>query len=1019
MTSSETLLSYLRDPRLASHATDAAPVWLWASDASRVLWANAAGAAVLGEASPRALSERRFHPNHPAAREVTRIVGALPDSGANGSPHLDKLGWGTPILCCCESVQVAGGPAGVLIAGAEPAGPTLSLAERARRLLSETEGSAVLAPDGTLLHAGREAAVRLEGCACLGMLGLNALIAEALTCGLARSRIAGSELVLTRLGMGDTTALLATFQPPAPAGEGDPSPSAAEQEPGARRLDEGAVGDATGTPATGPADFTGLVSRLVARGHPLRFMWRMDTEGRFVIESDEFLALAGPRTAALLGRPWSDVAVALTLDPEGSIARAVASRDTWSGITVHWPVDAAGTRLPVLLSGLPVCGPDRAFEGYRGFGVCRDVEGLAGALAPSLPDEERTSEAPQAAASAEQAGCGEDAEPGQPAPQSLPEGETAEYAEGPRAGESRPQLTLVPTAKNVVPFRSAAPLPADRRPALTSVERSAFQEIARALGAGLEGEQQRSAEHAAPQSEASAAEPLAALMPGDNALGQHPILPSSVPGERTVLDRMPTAVLVYRADALLYANRTFFEWTGFGDLAALAEAGGVGRLFPDPAMNQPGEPDAAERAISLVTRAGDALPVEARLFSLTWEGEPALALMVSKSAADTRRSEAALALHAAQAETRELASILEVATDGVIVLDAEGHVLALNRRAEALFGYAQHELAGRPFSELVAPESCPDALECLDGFAGAGFVSIADEGRVFGRTREGGRVPLLMSMGRIAEDPAKFCAVFRDITPWKRGEEELLEAKRKAEQASLASSGLLARLNHDVRTPLNTIMGFSEMMLEQPLDPANQGRYREYLNAIHASGQHLMAVLGEMLDLSQIEAGGLDLTFARLDLNDVTQQAVAVTQPQASRERIIIRTAFSTAVPPIVADALSVRQIVLDLLSSSIKRTGAGGQVIVSTALTDLGEAVLRVRDTGTETEGKDLAAEVDPLRSLAPANPWRAGAATGLGLSLTAALVKANRASVRIKSAVGSGTLVEILFASTPMPAQ
>ena len=109
---------------------------------------------------------------------------------------------------------------------------------------------------------------------------------------------------------------------------------------------------------------------------PLRFIWQMDAEGHFSLGSDEFTHLIGARTAAGLGRPWRDIAETFGLDPEGRVLKAFATRNTWSGITLNWPVDG-GERLPVELSGLPVFDRARNFAGYRGFGVCRDLDALA------------------------------------------------------------------------------------------------------------------------------------------------------------------------------------------------------------------------------------------------------------------------------------------------------------------------------------------------------------------------------------------------------------------------------------------------------------------------------------------------------------------------------------------------------------------------------------------------------------------------------------------------------------------
>jgi signal transduction histidine kinase len=279
---------------------------------------------------------------------------------------------------------------------------------------------------------------------------------------------------------------------------------------------------------------------------------------------------------------------------------------------------------------------------------------------------------------------------------------------------------------------------------------------------------------------------------------------------------------------------------------------------------------------------------------------------------------------------------------------------------------------------------------------------------VIGRVRQGGLLPLFMTVGQVGDSGDKLCAVFRDLTQWKKTEEELIAARRQAEKDSSAKSDFLAKVSHEIRTPLNAIIGFSEVMMEERFGPIGNERYRDYLKDIHASGGHLLSLINDLLDLSKIEAGKLELTFANVSLNDITQQCVAIMQPQANRERVIIRTALASKLPQVVADARSVRQIALNLLSNSIKFTTAGGQVIVSTARKDDGEVVLRVRDTGIGMNEKDLATALEPFRQVATSG--RPGG-TGLGLPLTKALAEANQASFRIKSAPKEGTLVEVAF--------
>jgi PAS domain S-box-containing protein len=708
----------------------------------------------------------------------------------------------------------------------------------------------------------------------------------------------------------------------------------------------------------------------------------MDDGGRFTVGSDEFKALIGPQTAAGLGQPWSDMATALALDPEGQVARAFASRETWSGITVAFPVDGMDTRLAVELSGLPVFDRDRNFRGYRGFGVCRDVG--------RINELTRTQR------------------PGAP---------TAARVEPPVFRE-RPAPAPLPPPMNVVPFPASTP--AEGVPTLTPVERSAFSELATRLTARLRGPKDKpeQVEEPAPASAEKPAERRTAQPREPRP--QRTVAPALAADQRPILDRLPVGVLVYRLDKLIYANRAFLDWTGYDQLHALEEAGGLDALFVEPNNTDVGENNGAQ-SLTIATNQGDQVPVEARLFSSPWEGESALVLMLtglgSSSGGDDRQKTFESALRHAKAEVGEVRDILDAAADGVVVFDQDGHVESVNRGAEKLFGYQSSELTGLPFTSLFAPESLRDIEESVDSASEPRNESPRRGRDVIGRRREGGLIPLFMTLSRI-DDGDKLCAIFRDMTFWKKTEGELLNAKRQAEKASSAKSDFLAKISHEIRTPLNAIIGFSEVMMQERFGPIGNERYRQYLKDIHTSGGHLVSLLNDLLDLSKIEAGKLELNFSSVDLNELTQQSVALMQPQANRERIIIRTSLGPTLPAVTADARSVRQILLNLLSNSIKFTGVGGQVIVSTARSDDGEVVLRVRDTGVGMSEQDIAVAMEPFRQLATSARWGSGG-TGLGLPLTKALAEANRASFKIRSAVNTGTLVEVAFPGGRMAAE
>ena len=672
----------------------------------------------------------------------------------------------------------------------------------------------------------------------------------------------------------------------------------------------------------------------------------MDEEGRFTLGSDEFITLMGPRTAAALGRRWHETAEALGLDPGDEVARAVATQETWSGLLLSWPVDGSAERFAVELSGLPVFDRNRIFRGYRGFGVCRDVARLT-----DLGGGYHSG-----------AGTGEQLAP-------------SEFA----------AADLAPPAENVVPFPVAAE---PNAPALSPIERIAFRELSRKLTqrltAGIEHE------------DAQAVPP-----PDPDAAGAQAQRPDLMPDAQPILDRLAVGVVIYRFDQILYANPALLQWTGHQTLEGLLRAGGLGDAFTGSIGLAAAGGDRLSRLV--IGQNDSKTSIEGELIDIHWQGEPALAFVSASPVAKPAKPTPA------RADPAELNAILDAATDGVVVLDRQGLIVYANRSAEALFGYELCELVGRAFAELFVPDSVGAAYSCLDRLAGDGVVaSLLNGGEVVGLARRGEQIPLFMTTGRIGEGTDKLCAVFRDITQWKKAEKELTQAKRQAETASSAKSDFLARISHEIRTPLNAIIGFSEVMTDERFGPIGNERYREYLRDIHAAGGHLLSLINDLLDLSKIEAGKLELTFTSVALSELTQQCVAIMQPQANRGRIIMRTSLAPALPQIVADARSMRQILLNLLSNSIKFTGAGGQVIVSTALNDNGEVVLRVRDTGVGMSEQELVTALEPFRQLATS---ASAGGTGLGLPLTKALAEANRASFCIKSAPKAGTLVEIAF--------
>lgn len=610
--------------------------------------------------------------------------------------------------------------------------------------------------------------------------------------------------------------------------------------------------------------------------------------------------------------------------------------------------------------------------------------------------------------------------------------------------------------------------PPEPQSGLSNTERNAFREIARALGARFEPETPPAAEErthervppfrrlalvpdpvadpeeedadtpaVAPASPASEGPPgtpeavedtaeepthtsvanaeappiaLAAEAPADEGrVGPHPATDG-----QALLAQLPMPALVHQGEHIVFANRALLALTGYDDREHLAAGGGLPRLFG-------ANPIASADCATLTTRQRESVSVELRQAPVLWDGIDADLLLVRRlpdgdTSQRLRRVETELG--ARDVRIHELESVLDTATDGVIVLDETGRILSLNRTAEALFGYNQSDVVGDAITVLLSPESHIVALDYLEGLRSPGVASLLNDGReVLGRVRQGGSIPLFMTMGQINDGPnRKLCAVLRDITPFKKAEGELVGARRAAEQANAQKSDLLAKISHEIRTPLNAILGFAEVMLEERFGPIGNDRYKEYLKDVHASGAHVISLVNDLLDLAKVEAGRMDLSFTSVNLNDLVSSCFTLLQPQAARDRIVMRTSFAAKLPPVVADDRSVRQIVLNLVSNAIKFTDAGGQVIVSTALTDRGEVAFRVRDTGIGMNSEEVEAALEPFRQLATS---RKRGGTGLGLPLTKALVEANRGALQISSQPNEGTLVEVIFPPTRVLAE
>ena len=790
---------------------------------------------------------------------------------------------------------------------------------------------------------------------------------------------------------------------------------------------------------------------------PARFIWKVGPDGTFSEISPDLAATIGPNAADVVGRRFADVANVFGFDPDGSIAALLDKRDTWSGKRLMWPVEGTDLRVPVELAALPVYSRDREFTGFRGFGLVRpaeaekDPEEIGLVLAGGIPQTRKPVNEP-----VETATSVEDDDV-------LALSEEVANDDSPVATLPKPPLDIAPTpgrreSDKVISLLNACAqekVAADQarmlkeqereeRPegGLTKTERNAFREIADRLRKQGLANSRAETETASISEEtvADSSQPVEqtdakAPFIDDVATEEVPLAASAATygDETALLANLPVPVIIHSGDKIHYVNQALLDLTGYESLDDIRDAGGVDVLFNS-------ESDDGETRQGMVLRRanGSEEPVDAHLNAISWRDGRALMLslmpvaaapapvetvaapaetpVASNVAINTDDEKQALADH-----VEELKTILDTATDGVVLIDPEGRIRSMNHSASALFGYERDETEGKFFSMLFAIESQRAAMDYLHGLSGNGVLSVLNDGReVIGREAKGGFIPLFMTIGKLPH-AGGYCAVLRDITQWKRTEEELTNARKEAERASSQKTEFLARISHEIRTPLNAIIGFSELMADEKFGPIGNDRYRDYLRDINRSGNHVLALVNDLLDISKIEAGALDMQFEAVSLNDAIAEAIALMQPQANRERVIIRSSFQSNLPDIVADTRSIKQVALNLLSNAVRFTAPGGQVIVSTSYEMNGDVVMRVRDTGIGMTKSEVEQALKPFRQVnalerrkaETAKDWRSEG-TGLGLPLTKAMVEANRAQFAIDSTPGHGTVVEIAFPPT-----
>lgn len=239
---------------------------------------------------------------------------------------------------------------------------------------------------------------------------------------------------------------------------------------------------------------------------------------------------------------------------------------------------------------------------------------------------------------------------------------------------------------------------------------------------------------------------------------------------------------------------------------------------------------------------------------------------------------------------------------------------------------------------------------------------------------------------------------------------DLENARRLAEEASRTKSNFLATMSHELRTPLNAILGFSDIMRQGIFGPIGNARYNDYLDGIVKSGQHLLSLINDVLDMSRIEAGRLELMESQFDIRQAVDHAVDMVSVTAQGKGVVLERALPAVLPHLQADERLVRQMLLNLLSNAIKFTPEGGKVEIAAALLGEGDLAIRVRDTGVGMSDRQLQKVFEPF-SQGDSMRAREAGGSGLGLPITKRLIELHDGRIHLASRKSSGTTATLIF--------
>jgi PAS domain S-box-containing protein len=348
--------------------------------------------------------------------------------------------------------------------------------------------------------------------------------------------------------------------------------------------------------------------------------------------------------------------------------------------------------------------------------------------------------------------------------------------------------------------------------------------------------------------------------------------------------------------------------------------------------------------------------------------------------------------------------LMEQSRDGIVIIDQDGKVFESNPRYAEMLGYSPEEMKTLHMWDWDIHYTREQLLEML---------RLADDKGILHETRQRRKdgtfidVEINANAAVFGEKKLSFC-VCRDITERKRTEEELINTKLAVEAASKSKDEFLATMSHELRTPLNSIIGFSDILLEEMFGSLNE-KQKSYINNISTGGKHLLNIINDILDLSKVEAGKMELDYERFYVSDAVEEVKTTIISLALKKGIHLDVKIEPQLEMICADKTRFKQILYNLTSNAIKFTPEKGNVTIEAQL--FGDFVqISVKDTGIGISKSDMDKLFQPFKQL---NPYltREHEGTGLGLALVKKFIEMHGGRIRVESKIGDGSVFRFVI--------